>query len=249
VGVMNRKVADHMKVSSRQTSLARAMRRAMTEPERKLWKALRWRLAIDATHFRRQVPIGPYITDFCSHGAKLIIEVDGNQHGDDAMIVRDAVRTASLCAQGYRVLRFSNHDVMTSIDVVLDTIVAALEPTPTPNPPTRGRGTHRALGADRSARRYTLHARGARAAGAAERPRVFRGVIHPDTIEPDDLSTSPALTHEQRTLFSPHPPFPEPCSEGRRPVAEGRPGTSAICSPKASLWVKQYRKALRSFLR
>ena len=83
MGVMNRKIADHLRVSPRQTALARVMRRAMTEPEHKLWKALRWRLAIEATHFRRQVPIGPYITDFCSHGAKLIIEVDGNQHGDE----------------------------------------------------------------------------------------------------------------------------------------------------------------------
>jgi very-short-patch-repair endonuclease len=123
---MTRKVADHAKVPLRQTSLARAMRRAMTEPERKLWKALRWRLPIAATHFRRQVPIGPYIADFCSHGAGLVIEVDGNQHGDDAMRLRDAARTANLNAQGYRVLRFSNHDVMTSIDVVLDTIAAAL---------------------------------------------------------------------------------------------------------------------------
>jgi very-short-patch-repair endonuclease len=120
------------------------MRRAMTEPERKLWKALRWRLPIAATHFRRQVPIGPYIADFCSHGAGLVIEVDGNQHGDDAMRLRDAARTANLNAQGYRVLRFSNHDVMTSIDVVLDTIAAALEPTPTPNPSPQGGGEHAA---------------------------------------------------------------------------------------------------------
>jgi very-short-patch-repair endonuclease len=53
VGVMDRKTADHAKVSSRQTSLARVMRRKMTEPEGKLWKALRWLLAIEATHFRR----------------------------------------------------------------------------------------------------------------------------------------------------------------------------------------------------
>ncbi|MGO9006996.1 MAG: endonuclease domain-containing protein [Beijerinckiaceae bacterium] len=137
---MPRKIADHVRVSPRQTSLARVMRRKMTEPERKLWKALRWRLAIEATHFRRQVPIGPYITDFCSHGAKVIIEVDGNQHGDDASLLRDAARTAHLRSQGYRVLRFSNQDVMTSIEVVLDTIAAALEPTPTPSPNPQGGG-------------------------------------------------------------------------------------------------------------
>ncbi|MGB8276453.1 MAG: endonuclease domain-containing protein [Methylovirgula sp.] len=118
----------------------------MTEPERKLWKALRWRLPVEGTHFRRQVPLGPYIADFCSHGARLIIEVDGNQHGDEASITRDAVRMAYLASQGYRVLPFSNHDVITAIDSVLDTIAAAFERTPTPGPSPQGggeaRGTH-----------------------------------------------------------------------------------------------------------
>ena len=116
------------------------MRKEMTEAERKLWKALRWRLAIESTHFRRQVPLGPYIADFCSHGAKLIIEVDGNQHGEDKAIAKDVARTAYLESQDYRVLRFSNHDVMTAIDSVLDTIAAALEITPTPDPSPQGGG-------------------------------------------------------------------------------------------------------------
>ncbi|WP_255565048.1 endonuclease domain-containing protein [Methylovirgula sp. HY1] len=115
----------------------------MTEPERKLWKALRWRLAVNGTHFRRQVPLGPYIADFCSHGAKLIIEVDGDQHGDDTSIARDAERTAYLNSLGYRVLRFSNHDVITAIDSVLDTIAAVFEMTPTPNPSPQGGGEAR----------------------------------------------------------------------------------------------------------
>jgi very-short-patch-repair endonuclease len=119
------------------------MRRDLTEPERKLWKALRWRLPIDGTHFRRQVPLGPYIADFCSHRAKLVIEVDGNQHGDDQSIARDAVRTAQIEAQGYRVLRFSNHDVMLAIESVLDTILAALNVTPTPDPSPQGGGEAR----------------------------------------------------------------------------------------------------------
>ena len=110
------------------------MRRDMTEPERKLWKALRWRLPIEGTHFRRQVSIGPYIADFCSHGAKLIIEVDGEQHGDEMIAMRDSTRTAFLNSAGYRVIRFSNRDVLLEIDSVLNTIAAALEATPTPNP-------------------------------------------------------------------------------------------------------------------
>ncbi|QXX73860.1 hypothetical protein MHY1_00661 [Methylovirgula sp. HY1] len=135
--------ADRRSVPSRQVAFAKAMRREMTEPERKLWKALRWRLAVNGTHFRRQVPLGPYIADFCSHGAKLIIEVDGDQHGDDTSIARDAERTAYLNSLGYRVLRFSNHDVITAIDSVLDTIAAVFEMTPTPNPSPQGGGEAR----------------------------------------------------------------------------------------------------------
>jgi very-short-patch-repair endonuclease len=63
------------------------------------------------------------------------VEVDGNQHGRDDAIARDAQRTAYLEKHGFRVLRFSNRDVMREIDVVLDTVHAALAvPTPTPSP-------------------------------------------------------------------------------------------------------------------
>ncbi len=110
------------------------MRNDMTEPERKLWKALRWRVPLKGTHFRRQVALGPYIADFCSYGAKIVIEVDGEQHGAAEAQEHDAIRTAFLEAQGYRVLRFSNHDVILHIDIVLDTIAATLSPTPNPSP-------------------------------------------------------------------------------------------------------------------
>src|SRR5437868_4097306 len=73
-----RKVID---ANPRRTAFAKAMRQAMTEPERKLWKALRWRVPVEGTHFRRPVLLGPYIADFCSYGAKVVIEVDGDQHG------------------------------------------------------------------------------------------------------------------------------------------------------------------------
>jgi very-short-patch-repair endonuclease len=126
--------AERVNVPGHQVTFAKAMRREMTEAERKLWKGLRWRLMTERTHFRRQVPLGPYIVDFCSHGAKLIIEVDGNQHGDDASTTYDALRTAFLESQGYRVLRFANHDVMTATESVLDTVAAAITPTPDPSP-------------------------------------------------------------------------------------------------------------------
>ncbi len=112
--------------SSLQAARARKMRLEMTEPERWLWRAIKTRVPLEGTHFRRQAPVDRYIVDFCSFGAKLIIEVDGNQHGEDAVLAYDAARTARLHALGYRVLRFSNRDVMTNLESVLDTIYAAV---------------------------------------------------------------------------------------------------------------------------
>ena len=90
----------------------------MTDAERKLWRELRANFS--AQRFRRQVPLGLYTADFASHAAKLIIEVDGGQHagaGD-----HDERRTAFLTAEGYRVLRFWNNDVLGNIDGVLTRI-------------------------------------------------------------------------------------------------------------------------------
>ena len=114
--------------SSRERSRAGALRRRMTDPERKLWWHLRHRMPIADTHWRRQVPLAGYVVDFCCLEHRLVVEVDGNQHGFDAQREADAIRTRRLEAQGFRILRFSNREVMTTIDVVLDTILAAAEP-------------------------------------------------------------------------------------------------------------------------
>jgi very-short-patch-repair endonuclease len=119
---------------------ARALRRRATEPEQKLWWHLRHRFPIAATHFRRQVPIGPYIADFCCLKAKLIVEVDGNQHGFDEGLSKDAKRTAYLVSQGFSVLRFSNREVMTEMNGVLEAIYSHLSSTPTPHPSPQGGG-------------------------------------------------------------------------------------------------------------
>lgn len=109
---------------------ARKMRRQMTEPETRLWLALRGK-RLTGVKFSRQVPIGHYIADFCARGAHLIIEVDGDTHTDQS---RDDRRTLSLNAQGYRVLRFTNADVMMNLDGVLQAIRAALTTAPHPRP-------------------------------------------------------------------------------------------------------------------
>lgn len=120
-------------VSPRAASNAKRLRLRLTQPEKRLWWHLRHRLPVEGSHFRRQVAIGSYVVDFCCLAARLIVEVDGNQHGFDGPLTYDARRTAYLDKQGFRVLRFSNFEVMRGIDVVLDTIAAALGgTTPTP---------------------------------------------------------------------------------------------------------------------
>ena len=125
----------------RAKSNAGRLRRALTEPEKRLWRHLRNRLPLSDTHFRRQVPIGSYIADFCCLGARLVIEVDGGRHTTDQAIIYDNQRTAYLESQGLHVLRFSNTDVMLNMNAVLDTIHAALvRATPTPSPSPQGGG-------------------------------------------------------------------------------------------------------------
>lgn len=94
---------------------SRAHRRDAGPVERTLWAALR--RALPHARFRRQMPMGVYHADFCSHGAKLIVEVDDATHA--VRRDRDAVRTRFLNGEGYRVLRFWNNEVMTNLDGVL----------------------------------------------------------------------------------------------------------------------------------
>jgi very-short-patch-repair endonuclease len=114
---------------------ARRLRRDMTDAEKRLWRALRE--ALPHAKFRRQSPVGPYIADFLSYRHRLIVEVDGGQHATTQ--ANDARRTAFLKAQGYRVLRFWNNDVLQNTDGVLETIARALDPHPDPLPKGRGR--------------------------------------------------------------------------------------------------------------
>src|SRR3954468_4204178 len=121
-----------------QRRLARAMRAAPMEAERKLWWHLRHRIPTLGTHFRRQVRIGPYIADFACHATRTVIEVDG-QHGGSTV---DEARTKVLAANGYRVLRYWNNDVLTNIDGVLEDILSQITTTSTPNPSPQGGGEH-----------------------------------------------------------------------------------------------------------
>jgi len=113
----------HASVKPQLRSHAKRLRRAMTPAERKLWHALKAH-RFQGLHIRRQVPMGPYVADFVCHAARIVIEVDGSQHGFDRHVERDRTRDAWFTAQGYRVLRFWNAEVLTGLDTVPDTIFA-----------------------------------------------------------------------------------------------------------------------------
>lgn len=119
-----------------QTNRARTLRVGQTDAEQRLWQQLRDR-RLDGFKFRRQHGIGTYIVDFVCIEAKLIVEVDGGQHADQA--VYDAKRTAWLAASGYRVMRFWNNEVLENLEGVLESIRSELDPSPQPSP-RRGEG-------------------------------------------------------------------------------------------------------------
>lgn len=102
---------------------ARRLRHSATDAERCLWRHLRNR-QLKGHKFRRQVPIGGYIVDFACLEIRLIIELDGGQH--DAQRAYDERRTQTLEGQGFTVLRFWNHQVLTETEAVLEEILRRL---------------------------------------------------------------------------------------------------------------------------
>jgi very-short-patch-repair endonuclease len=111
--------------AQRHTGAARRLRRELTDVERKLWYRLRAK-RFDGFKFRRQHPIVGYIVDFVCVEAKLIVELDGEQHAEVAALDYDAARTRELEKCGFRVIRFWNHEVNTDIEAVLNSIYAAV---------------------------------------------------------------------------------------------------------------------------
>ncbi|MCX5512504.1 hypothetical protein C3941_04595 [Kaistia algarum] len=103
------------------------LRQVMSEPEQIIWKHLRAH-RFHGLGFRRQVPIAGYVVDFVCHERRLIVEIDGATHAADDAIRRDEVRTRRLEAEGYRVVRYWNNDVMTNIEGVLLDLADVLDP-------------------------------------------------------------------------------------------------------------------------
>ncbi|CAJ0868714.1 hypothetical protein AMST5_02071 [freshwater sediment metagenome] len=102
---------------------ARALRKSMTPQEVKLWVMLR-QLRPQGFHFRRQVPLEGYVLDFACFKYRVIVEVDGSQHGADAGLRHDARRDALFEMNGFRTLRFWNQEVDTNLHGVVETIMA-----------------------------------------------------------------------------------------------------------------------------
>jgi very-short-patch-repair endonuclease len=113
---------------------ARALRKDNTDAEKRLWTKLRNRRLLGMC-FRRQQPLCGYILDFVCFERKLIIELDGGQHGEDREQAYDVKRTQELNKHGYQVVRFWNNEVLENIEGVLSKIALTINaPHPYPFP-------------------------------------------------------------------------------------------------------------------
>lgn len=96
---------------------------------------------MDGHKFRRQRPVGPYVVDFIRLEKRLVIEVDGGQH--NTQVPQDTEREAWLRQEGYTVLRFWNHEVLTQIETVKNVVWNALNAPPPESSPDTGGGVSR----------------------------------------------------------------------------------------------------------
>ena len=106
-------------------TFARNLRQSSTDAEQLLWSLLRNR-RLAGHKFRRQHPIAPYALDFYCESAKLAVDLDGGQHNTEEARLHDEIRSKFLAEHGIRVLRFSNHEILTETEVVLAAIHKAL---------------------------------------------------------------------------------------------------------------------------
>jgi very-short-patch-repair endonuclease len=90
---------------------------------------------LEGLKFRRQQPLGSCIADFVCFEKSLVIEIDGGQHANNK---KDEARDRWLSAEGYKVLRFWNNEVLTNMEGVLDVIRQNCSNHPPPTPPLKG---------------------------------------------------------------------------------------------------------------
>ena len=97
---------------------AKNNRQQNTPAEAALWEAIRLK-KLDGFKFRNQHALGSYVVDFYCHEAKMAIEVDGEYHADPNQKEYDEERTKRIEASGVKIIRFTNHEVMTNLEEVL----------------------------------------------------------------------------------------------------------------------------------
>jgi|SRR5579883_1966800 len=117
---------------------ARELRQRMMPAERTLWTHLRDH-RLDGLHFRRQQPKQGFIMDFYCHAARLVIEVDGPIHAQQAEY--DAERDLWLTGDGGRILRVTNDDVRYRLAETLERIRVVCAEALSPAPLPRGEGS------------------------------------------------------------------------------------------------------------
>src|SRR5580693_2174186 len=126
--------------SAKDYERAKELRRSMPVSEQKMWIALRNMRKVSGLKFRHQQPINPYIVDFVCFGIKLVVELDGDSHNNRQNY--DAKRTEYLNGLGYKVMRFTNEDVMNNLEGVVETLYSEAKSlasrTPPLTPPARG---------------------------------------------------------------------------------------------------------------
>jgi very-short-patch-repair endonuclease len=112
----------HRPVAKRIRHFAKNMRHEPTDAERAMWRLLRDR-RLSQHKFRRQVPFQKFILDFVCFEKRTVIEIDGSQHAESA---RDTIRVSILIAEGFRIERHWNNDVLQRPSAVLEDIFAKL---------------------------------------------------------------------------------------------------------------------------
>ncbi len=109
----------HRDIPQRHRTFARSMRRDSTKAENVLWQTLRNR-QLGGLKFKRQAPLDGYILDFVCFEARLIVEVDGGQHGQSQ---HDVARDRHFAAQGFLTMRMWNDEVLGNLDGICLTIL------------------------------------------------------------------------------------------------------------------------------
>jgi very-short-patch-repair endonuclease len=135
----------HAAVPAKLRLRAKTLRREMTPAETLLWRYIKAH-RLDGLGFRRQVPFRNYIADFCCMSARLIVELDGVSHDGLDQQRADGRRDAFFAAEGFRVLRFTNSDVLSNLEGVVDAIRdAARSAPPSLTLPHKGGGNGESL--------------------------------------------------------------------------------------------------------